>query len=65
MRYVGYTEPPDGAVLAAAALEEAALEDPALTRHFAEVVARAPKMTAEQAAYLRRLFRYLPAGVTQ
>ena len=45
---------PDLTVEDAAQLEEAALD-----RHIAEVVARAPRMTPEQADKLRRLFRYV------
>jgi hypothetical protein len=34
----------------------------ALDEHIAELVARAPEMTSEQAARIRRLFRYGPVG---
>ena len=40
--------------------DAAAFEQAALDRHIAEVVARAPRMTPEQADRLRRLFRYSP-----
>lgn len=38
-----------------------ALEQAAIDRHIDELVAAAPKMNAEQADRLRRLFRYAPA----
>jgi hypothetical protein len=41
--------------------EAAAIERAALDRHIDELVAAAPKMTAEQADRLRRLFKYGPA----
>ena len=41
--------------------DAAALERAALDKHIDEVVARAPRMTPEQADRLRRLFRYGPA----
>jgi hypothetical protein len=46
-----------------AKLPEAAaeLDRLALDKHIDEVVARAPRMTPEQADRLRRLFRYAPA----
>ncbi len=49
-RWGGDTETP------AAALEKAALD-----KHIAELVAAAPRMTAEQRATIRRVFRYGPA----
>ena len=44
---------------ARAALRQAD-ERAALDKHFDELVARAPEMTEEQAARIRRLFRYGP-----
>jgi hypothetical protein len=41
--------------------DAAALEAAALDKHIDELVARAPRMTEDQAARLRRLFRYGPA----
>jgi hypothetical protein len=41
--------------------EAAAMEQAALDRHIDEVVARAPKMTPDQADRIRRIFRYGPA----
>jgi hypothetical protein len=38
-------------------------EESRLEEHIRELVARAPKMTAEQAARLRQLFRYGPAEI--
>jgi hypothetical protein len=40
---------------------EDALDRAALDKHIDELVARAPKMTPEQADRVRRLFRYGPA----
>ncbi|HEX6758646.1 MAG TPA: hypothetical protein VF086_09600 [Propionibacteriaceae bacterium] len=41
--------------------DAAELDRAALDKHIDEVVARAPRMTPEQADRLRRLFRYAPA----
>jgi hypothetical protein len=42
--------------------DAAELERVALDRHIDELVAKAGRMTSEQADRVRRLFRYAPAG---